>query len=114
MEIVGNMHNYDFGILQHLPSLKQITLVEDELSNNSVTQIPQQLQHLTALEFLSIKNFGGIEALPEWLGNFVCLQTLGLSNCKKLKKLPSTGAILRLTKLKKLYAYKCPQLLLDE
>uniref|UniRef100_A0A9I9DXL5 Disease resistance protein RGA3 n=2 Tax=Cucumis melo TaxID=3656 RepID=A0A9I9DXL5_CUCME len=112
MKIVGNMQNYDFGILQHLPSLKQINLVEDELSNNSVTQIPQQLQHLTALEFLSIENFGGIEALPEWLGNFVCLQTLSLFNCKNLKKLPSTEAMLCLTKLNRLNACRCPQLLL--
>ena len=114
MRIVGNMQNYDFGILQHLLSLKKITLVEDELSNNSVTQISEQLQHLTALEFLSIENFGGIEALPEWLGNFVCLQTLSLYNCKNLKKLPSTKAMLRLTKLNQLYACKCPMLLLEE
>uniref|UniRef100_A0A1S4E3X3 Uncharacterized protein n=1 Tax=Cucumis melo TaxID=3656 RepID=A0A1S4E3X3_CUCME len=87
VKIVGNMEDYDFGILQHLPSLKQICLVEDVLSNNSVTQIPQQLQHLTALESLGIENFGGIEALPEWLGNIVCLQTLDLRNCKKLKKI---------------------------
>nr|ABB91438.1 R-FOM-2 [Cucumis melo] len=114
MTIVGNIQNYDFGILQHLPSLKKITLVEDELSNNSVTQIPQQLQHLTSLEFLSIENFGGIEALPEWLGNLVCLQTLCFLCCRNLKKLPSTEAMLRLTKLNKLYACECPMLLLEE
>uniref|UniRef100_A0A9I9DPY0 Disease resistance protein RGA3 n=1 Tax=Cucumis melo TaxID=3656 RepID=A0A9I9DPY0_CUCME len=99
---------------EHLPSLKKITLVEGKLSNNSVKQIPQQLQHLTSLEFLSIENFGGIEALPEWLGNLVCLQTLCFLCCRNLKKLPSTEAMLRLTKLNKLYACECPMLLLEE
>ncbi|KGN58559.1 disease resistance protein RGA2 [Cucumis sativus] len=114
MRIIGIMQNYDFGILQHLPSLKQLVLEEDLLSNNSVTQIPEQLQHLTALQFLSIQHFRRIEALPEWLGNYVCLQTLNLWNCKKLKKLPSTEAMLRLTKLNKLHVCDCPQLLLEE
>lgn len=113
IQIVGCMQNYDLSIFQHLPSLKELCLVADE-SSSSVTQIPQQLQLLTALEFLGIQDFGGIEALPEWLGNFVSLHTLSLCKCKNLKRLPSTEAMLRLTQLKQLFAYECPQLLLGE
>ncbi|XP_038901555.1 putative disease resistance protein RGA3 [Benincasa hispida] len=112
IRIIGCIQNYDFSFLgHHHHSLERLALRE-KLS--SVTQLPQQLQFLTALQKLSLENFGGIEALPEWLGNFVSLQRLDLLCCQNLKQFPSKEAMLRLTKLSYLCAYECPQLQLGE
>ncbi|XP_038900462.1 disease resistance protein RGA2-like [Benincasa hispida] len=109
VKIVGCIQNYDFSPLMQLPSLKELCLVED-LRGNKATQLPQQLQHLTALKFLSLQRFNAIETLPEWLGNFVSLHTLSVSNCENLKRLPSREAMLRLTKLSHLYVIHCPKI----
>lgn len=74
----------------------------------------QQLQHFTNLQFLVITNFGGIEALPEWLGNLTSLTILWIYASKKFKKLPSRQAKLHLTKLENLEFIGCPKLLLRE
>ncbi|KAK9289116.1 hypothetical protein L1049_017589 [Liquidambar formosana] len=70
--------------------------------------LPDQLQHLTALTFLSINNFDGLEALPEWLWNLSSLQHLSIESCKNLMYLPSLEAMRRLTKLDVLTIHKCP------
>jgi len=80
---------------------------------DKLKSVPHQLQHLTALERLEIRDFKGEEfeeALPEWLGNLSSLQSLWISHCKNLKYLPSSTAIQRLSKLKKLRIYGCPHL----
>ncbi|KAL3641606.1 hypothetical protein CASFOL_012421 [Castilleja foliolosa] len=75
--------------------------------------LPDQLQHLTSLEVLDLRDFG-IEALPEWLGNLESLNTFTLSNCKKLRHLPSKQAMQRLSKLSDLQIYECPLLLKEK
>ncbi|KAL3642129.1 hypothetical protein CASFOL_012944 [Castilleja foliolosa] len=75
--------------------------------------LPDQLQHLTSLETLILSDFG-IEALPEWFGNLESLKTLFLSNCKKLRHLPSKQAMQRLSKLTDLYISGCPLLMNEE
>lgn len=74
----------------------------------------QQLQHFTNLQFLVITNFGGIEGLPEWLGNLTSLTILWIYASKNFKKLPSRQAKLHLTKLENLEFIGCPKLLLRE
>ncbi|CDP17344.1 unnamed protein product [Coffea canephora] len=59
---------------------------------------------------LSLHDFGGIEALPDWLGNFTALEYLHLSDFKKLRHLPSDNAMRRLTKLKHLWVFCSPLL----
>jgi hypothetical protein len=74
--------------------------------------VPHQLQHLTALESLSIRGFDGDEfeeALPDWLDNLSSLRSLEISNCKNLKYLPSCTQ--RLNKLKTLEIHGCPHLI---
>ncbi|CDP21945.1 unnamed protein product, partial [Coffea canephora] len=61
--------------------------------------LPHQLQYLTTLTSLSLDSFGGIEVLPDWIGNLVSLETLELWFCQKLQSLPSEAAMRRLTKL---------------
>jgi len=80
---------------------------------DKLKSVPHQLQHLTALERLDISRFEGEEfeeALPEWLGNLSSLQSLVIYNCKNLKYMPSSTAIQRLSKLKKLRIWECPHL----
>jgi Leucine-rich repeat (LRR) protein len=83
---------------------------------DKLKSVPHQLQHLTALKTLSIYDFNGEEfeeALPEWLANLSSLQSLWINNCKNLKYLPSATTIQRLSKLKQLGIWECPQLCLD-
>ncbi|GFP95598.1 putative disease resistance protein rga3 [Phtheirospermum japonicum] len=75
--------------------------------------LPDQLQHLTSLEYLRLDDFG-IEALPEWFGNLSSLKRLELFSCKKLRHLPPKQAMQRLSKFTYLYIYECPLLILKE
>ncbi|KAM5569240.1 hypothetical protein ABKV19_016645 [Rosa sericea] len=68
--------------------------------------LPQQIQHLTCLETLSIDRFKGLEALPEWLGNLTSLECLWIWECENLKYLPTQNAM----KLKELNVIGCPLL----
>ncbi|KAL3641619.1 hypothetical protein CASFOL_012434 [Castilleja foliolosa] len=72
--------------------------------------LPDQLQHLTSLEELDLRDFG-IEALPEWFGNLESLTVLILPDCEKLIHLPSKQAMQRLSKLTILSLCNCPLLL---
>ncbi|KAF3959779.1 hypothetical protein CMV_015439 [Castanea mollissima] len=59
--------------------------------------IPDEIQHFTAIYKLSIKEFDGMETLPEWLGNISSLQWLQLYRCKNLVYLPTKQAIQHLS-----------------
>jgi len=110
------MEAFPAGVLnsiQHLNlsgSLKSLTI----WGWDKLKSVPHQLQHLTALEGLFIRDFNGEgfeEALPEWLANLSSLQCLLISHCKNLKYMPSSTAIQRLSKLKTLEIWGgCPHL----
>ncbi|KAL3642192.1 hypothetical protein CASFOL_013007 [Castilleja foliolosa] len=102
-ETVGDM------LLQCCISLRRLSLYGME----DWECLPDQLQHLTSLEILSLDNFG-MEALPEWFGNLESLKVLLLSDCKKLRHLPSKQAMQRLSKLTLLDIFSCPLLLKDD
>ncbi|CDP21967.1 unnamed protein product, partial [Coffea canephora] len=72
--------------------------------------LPHQLQYLTTLTSLTLFDFGGIDVLPDWIGNLVSLETLELWLCKKLQSLPPEAAMRRLTKLTSVEVYECPLL----
>jgi Leucine-rich repeat (LRR) protein len=111
------MEAFPAGVLnsiQHLNlsgSLKSLTIC----GWGKPKSVPHQLQHLTALERLSIRDFKGEEfeeALPDWLANLSSLHSLAIGHCKNLKYLPSSTAIQLLSKLKKLEILGgCPHLL---
>ncbi|KAH6808242.1 hypothetical protein C2S51_029350 [Perilla frutescens var. frutescens] len=71
--------------------------------------LPDQLQHLTTLQYLHLREFG-IEALPEWLGNLSSLKVLRLIRCQKLRRLAPKKAMHGLTKLTQLIIVECPLL----
>ncbi|GLT60203.1 hypothetical protein SLA2020_329820 [Shorea laevis] len=97
----------DFSFIHHIhTSLEKLSLQDWE----KLTQLPHQIQHLTALKELEILEFSKLDALPEWLGNLSSLGSLLIEDCMNLKCLPSAEAIRRLTKLKMLKITNCPRL----
>ncbi|EYU40935.1 hypothetical protein MIMGU_mgv1a027109mg [Erythranthe guttata] len=91
-------------------SLRKLTLRGTERSRD----LPDSLQHLTALSRLWLTGFGEMEALSDWLGNnnnlSSSLQRLLISHCRNFCRLPSKEAMQRLTKLTELGIYYCPLL----
>ncbi|KAL3498853.1 hypothetical protein ACH5RR_041585 [Cinchona calisaya] len=87
-------------------SLKSLLLV----GWRNVKSLPEQIQCISGLRKLIIQNFDGLETLPEWLGNFPCLERLELWSCENLKQLPSVEALQRLTTLQELIIDQCPLL----
>ncbi|TYH00790.1 hypothetical protein ES288_A09G006300v1 [Gossypium darwinii] len=80
--------------LQEFPCLSSFQYLSASLRVLELTgweklkSLPPQLQFLSALEELTILEFQGIEAFPEWLGNLSSLRHLYLSGFGKLKSLP--------------------------
>ncbi|XP_058209384.1 uncharacterized protein LOC131322165 [Rhododendron vialii] len=72
--------------------------------------LPDQLRHLTSLRKLEISDFNGLEALPEWLGNFSSLESLTLRLCMNLTRLPSLETFRLLKNLQSLAIFRCPLL----
>ncbi|GLT67364.1 hypothetical protein SLA2020_396790 [Shorea laevis] len=98
----------DFSFIHHIhASLEKLSLFEWK----NLTQLPHQIQHLTALRELKIESFIELDALPEWLGNLSSLVSLAIEDCKNLKRLPSAEAIRCLAKLKELRIRACPGLM---
>ncbi|GKV38794.1 hypothetical protein SLEP1_g46667 [Rubroshorea leprosula] len=62
-------------------SLEKLSLVNWK----KLTQLPHQIQHLTALKELEIRRFSKLDALPEWLGNLSSLESLVIDYCQNLK-----------------------------
>ncbi|KAK9997662.1 hypothetical protein SO802_022348 [Lithocarpus litseifolius] len=97
-----------FPILRY-PSIKysHASLKKLRLSGSpTLNSLPKEIRLFTALEELCIKNFDGMEALPDWLGIPSSLQKLSLYDCEKLMCLP----ILHLTDIKHLHIAFCPNL----
>ena len=69
-----------------------------------------QIQCFIALKILWIEGFHEIGALPEWLGNLSSLEKLYIVDCNNLVHLPTKEAMQRLTQLKMLGIYRCPNL----
>ncbi|KAA0044611.1 hypothetical protein IC582_017233 [Cucumis melo] len=111
LSVHGYLQGYDWSPLVHLDSLENLVLVD--LEGSGAIQLPHQLEQLTSLRSLHLSHFSGIEALPEWFGNFTSLEILKLYNCVNLKNMPSKEAISKLTRLTSLRVYGCPQLKLD-
>ena len=106
---VGGLMETVNGILQGCSSLLSLTFKGMESWEN----LPESTQHLITLSNLTLENFG-MEELPEWLGNHSSLSELYIRNCKKLRRLPSTDAMRRLTELDTLVIEGCPEICIQE
>ncbi|KAK9997681.1 hypothetical protein SO802_022367 [Lithocarpus litseifolius] len=85
-------------------SLQKLKLCE------SAHSLLGQIQYFIALKILWIQRFFEIEALPECLGCLSSLQKLYIVDCNHLVHLPTKEAMRRLTQLKMLIIYDCPNL----
>ncbi|CDP21722.1 unnamed protein product [Coffea canephora] len=102
----SSIDDFDWSGLRSISTLRVL-----ELQGLPHTEsLAHQLQYFTTLTSLRLANFGGIEVLPDWIGNLVSLETLRLQNCEKLRSLPSKVAMRRLTKLTRIEVYRCPLL----
>ncbi|KAK9081165.1 hypothetical protein Syun_030528 [Stephania yunnanensis] len=107
--------------LDHFPFLDAITGMEmanliSSLRDLSIygwsrlKSLPEQIQYLSRLEYLYIKDFDGMADLPEWFGKLTSLETLMIWGCKNLMDLPSANEMLKLTSLRRLKIIGCPLL----
>ncbi|GMI78155.1 hypothetical protein like AT3G14470 [Hibiscus trionum] len=95
------------GSIHHLHScLKELRLN----GWDKPCSLPHQLQHLTALEQLEIRDFDGLKALPKWLGNLSSLRIICFRGCKNLVHLPSKEALQRLSNLHLFHMFSCRRL----
>ncbi|KAH0644037.1 hypothetical protein KY290_035044 [Solanum tuberosum] len=126
---------YGHGHWDSLPyQLMQLSsLIEIQLSDFGIEDLPHSLCNLTSLETLRLVgckrlqhvDFRGampklhyldicgcplLESLLDGLGNLVCLETLCFWNCKILERLPSRDVMRSLTKLSTLRIEGCPEL----
>ncbi|CDP20975.1 unnamed protein product [Coffea canephora] len=99
------------GLISSSSSSSSSALCELALYGLShMESLPPQIQYLTTLMSLTLCDFGGIKALPDWFGNFAALEELWLYGFKELGHLPSEVAMRCLTKLKRLEVYGSPLL----
>ncbi|XVE80872.1 hypothetical protein DITRI_Ditri15bG0015900 [Diplodiscus trichospermus] len=102
--------------LEEFPGLSSIHRLHSSLEDltlfgwETLSSLPDQFQHLTALEILGIEDFSGLRALPEWLRKFSSLRKLFLRDCENLRHLPSRKAMRCLSKLQKVSITNCPLL----
>ncbi|CDP20136.1 unnamed protein product [Coffea canephora] len=102
----SSIDDFDWSGLRSASTLRELYLQGLPRSKS----LPHQLQYLATLTSLSLADFGGIEVLPDWIGNLVSLETLEISDCQKLQSLPSEAAMRRLTKLTHVQVDGCPLL----
>uniref|UniRef100_A0A5B7AYL3 Putative disease resistance protein RGA2 n=1 Tax=Davidia involucrata TaxID=16924 RepID=A0A5B7AYL3_DAVIN len=100
--------------IRHLNSLQRLSIsghptswrLTDVILSPKMVALP--LQHVPALQSLSITEYPDITSLPDWLGNLTSLQSLYIFECPKLVSLPDS--IQSLTKLQTLRIKQCPEL----
>ena len=77
-----------------------------------VGNLPDELQHFTQLQRLTISHFARVKFLPNWLGNLTCLRTIVLEGMENLIWLPSKNMMQKATKFVgfSIKPYQCPKL----
>ncbi|KAK9138037.1 hypothetical protein Sjap_008631 [Stephania japonica] len=101
------LHSFPFAIeAKHLKSLRDLRIS----GWPNLKFQPDQLQLLTTLKFLWIRDFDDLKTLSEWLEKLSSLQRLVIQNCQNMMQLPPENDLKRLTSLMKLYVGNCPNL----
>ncbi|KAL2929661.1 putative disease resistance protein RGA3 [Bienertia sinuspersici] len=111
LSIAGLREEWDITLMSSLAPFRSLSLVGcRNFKPLPAQQVFPALHMSSTLQSLVIFGFDEMEALPEWIGKLLSLQTLHLSNCNKLKYLFSTQAMLQLAQLQCLYIQACPLL----
>ncbi|XP_058776867.1 putative disease resistance protein RGA3 [Vicia villosa] len=92
------------GMLRDLTCLKNLDIYD----LSKLEQLPDEVLHGSALQYLSLSNLPNLASIPDWIGNLGLLHKLEVSNCLKLTCLPMS--IQRLTSLKTLEIHGCSDL----
>ncbi|KAH7517695.1 hypothetical protein FEM48_Zijuj09G0091700 [Ziziphus jujuba var. spinosa] len=71
--------------LQHLVALQSLTIFG---FSPKFMFLPEELQNLKGLRNLEIRSYPGLKALPEWIHKLISLRSLAISNCHKVAFLP--------------------------
>ncbi|KAI3851378.1 hypothetical protein MKW92_009809 [Papaver armeniacum] len=87
----------------YFPSLRSLSMY----GWSKLNCLPDQVQYITSLQFLTVCHFQSLVALPEWLGELASLWELRVTDCENLKHMPSTEQMLRLTSLQEIYICDC-------
>ncbi|GLT99171.1 hypothetical protein SLE2022_166300 [Rubroshorea leprosula] len=100
----------EFSALGSIHSLQGSLEELDLIGWGKLTEFPPEIQNLklTALQWLSIKDFEEVETLPKWLGSLCSLKSLTIWGCLRLKYLPSGLSFF--TTLEWLTIVRCPNL----
>ncbi|RHN55124.1 putative leucine-rich repeat domain, L domain-containing protein [Medicago truncatula] len=93
------------GILRNLTSLKKLMII----CCSEIEVLGETLQHVTALQWLTLGNLPNLTTLPDSLGNLCSLQSLILGNLPNLISL--SDSLGNLSSLQGLEIYKCPKLI---
>ncbi|BBG93361.1 hypothetical protein Prudu_001347 [Prunus dulcis] len=101
VEVVQRLTKLGTLVISGCPLLAERCAKESGPEWHKISHIP----HIR--EYLAIKSFDSMEALPEWLGNLTSLIYLDKRDCKNLMYLPTVEVMQRLTKLGTLGIEKC-------
>jgi Leucine-rich repeat (LRR) protein len=69
-----------------LTSLRQLSIT----GGNENATLPNGLEGIPPLQYLSLSDFPSLVTLPDWLGTMTSLQTLQIHDCPKLSSLPAS------------------------
>ena len=101
LNLGSDMDGMEWRHLNHLTDLHLFSLPK-------LNSSPIGLQHVIALEMLSIGNCENLKTLPQWIGNLISLNWFTIDNCLNLKSLPDE--MRDLSSLQKLEIRRCPEL----
>ncbi|XP_038988663.1 disease resistance protein RGA2-like [Phoenix dactylifera] len=98
---------WGFSASMPADSLKPKSLRALDLHYSPITRLPIPIEYLKHLRYLDL-SYSFIEALPDATSTLFNLQTLKLSRCKNLHKLPKD--MRNMSSLRHLYIDRCPSL----
>lgn len=99
---------YSWELIQHMPALEDLSIE----CWAGLIELPESIQGLTSLRSLNIQECSCLCTLPEWLGAIRSLECMVIKNCNSLSNLPTSFQ--QLTTLQRLVLVGCTSLKLPE
>ena len=99
---------YSWELIQHMPALEDLSIE----CWAGLIELPESIQGLTSLRSLNIQECSCLCTLPEWLGAIRSLECMVIQNCNSLSSLPTSFQ--QLTTLQRLVLVGCTSLEVPE